>query len=60
MISDHVKGLDLKQYEGYSTFIYPTKDTLVGNLKYLFDLLIEDYHIWKSCNETRGQEKKGQ
>ena len=55
---DHVKGLDLKQYEGYSTFIYPTKDTLVGNLKYLFDLLIEDYHIWEILHEQEVKRRK--
>ena len=31
----HVKGLELKQYEGWSTFVYPSKSTFPENLRYL-------------------------
>ena len=55
---EHVKGLELKQYEAYSTYIYPTKDTLLDNLKYLFELLIEDFHIWEILHEQELNRRK--
>lgn len=55
---EHVKGLELKQYEAYSTYIYPTKDTLLDNLKYLFELLIEDFHIWEILHEQEVNRRK--
>ena len=55
---EHVKGLELKQYEAYSTYIYPIKDTLLDNLKYLFELLIEDFHIWEILHEQELNRRK--
>lgn len=55
---EHVKGLELKQFEAYSTYIYPIKDTLLDNLKYLFELLIEDFHIWEILHEQELNRRK--
>ena len=55
---EHVKGLELKQYEACSTYIYPIKDTLLDNLKYLFELLIEDFHIWEILHEQELNRRK--
>lgn len=54
----HMKELNLKQYEAWSTFIYPTKETFPENLTYLIELLIEDYHIWEILHDQEVKRRK--
>ena len=54
----HVKGLQLSQYEAWSTFIYPTKEYFPQNLRYLMDLLIEDYQIWEILHDQEVKRRK--
>ena len=54
----HVKGLELKQYEGWSTFVYPSKSTFPENLRDLIEMLIADYHIWEILHEQEVKRRK--
>ena len=53
-----MKELNLKQYEAWSTFIYPNKETFPENLTYLIELLIEDYHIWEILHDQEVKRRK--
>ena len=47
----HIKGLELQQYESWSTFVYPSKETFPENLTDLIEMLIADYQIWEILHE---------
>ena len=54
----HVNNLELKQYEGWSTFVYPSKSTFPENLSELIELLIGDLHIWEILHEQEVKRRK--
>lgn len=42
----HMAGLELKQYWGYSTCVFPSGDSFIESLLLLLKLLLEDEEIW--------------
>ncbi|MDE0954551.1 MAG: hypothetical protein OR994_07725 [Candidatus Poseidoniales archaeon] len=54
----HVKGLELKQYEGWSTFVNPSGDTFPESLLILIELLIADNNIWEILHQQELDRRK--
>ena len=42
----HIDGLELKQFESWSTYLHPEQETFPKSLKWLIELMIEDESIW--------------
>ncbi|MDC0341440.1 hypothetical protein OAM96_05755, partial [Candidatus Poseidoniaceae archaeon] len=47
----HMTGLELKQYEGYSTCVFPSGDSFIESLSLLLKLLLEDEEIWNLLHQ---------
>ena len=47
----HVEGLELKQFESWSTFLNPTGETFPESLRNLIHLMIEDDSIWHMLHQ---------
>tara|TARA_X000000368_G_scaffold201209_1_gene158860 strand:+ start:264 stop:1034 length:771 start_codon:yes stop_codon:yes gene_type:complete len=43
---NHIEGLELKQFETWSTHLYPESDNFPNSLQSLIQIMIEDESIW--------------
>ncbi len=55
---NHIKNLELQQYEAWSTFVYPTEDTFPENLTKLINLMIDDLEIWSILHQHELNRRK--
>ncbi|MBT3657634.1 MAG: hypothetical protein HN544_05510 [Euryarchaeota archaeon] len=54
----HMSNLELKQFEAYSTCIFPSGDTFIQSLVLLCELLIEDEEIWNILHKQEVSRRK--
>ena len=55
---EHMDNLELKEFEAYSTCIFPSDDTFIQSLTLLCDLLIDDFEIWNSLHQNEVNRRK--
>ena len=46
----HIEGLKLKQFETWSTHLYPEQDSFPNSLQSLIQVMIEDESIWQKLH----------
>lgn len=54
----HMTELQLKEFESYSTCIFPSGDTFIQSLTLLIDLLLEDEEIWNILHQKEVDRRK--
>ena len=54
----HMTGLELKQYYGYSTCVFPSGDSFIESLSLLLKLLLEDEEIWNLLHQQEFDRRK--
>lgn len=54
----HMTELELKEFESYSTCIFPSGDTFIHSLTILIDLLLEDEEIWNILHQKEVDRRK--
>lgn len=54
----HVEGIELKQYESWSTYIQGTQQYFPDSLLNMLKLCIEDYQIWIQLHEHEKDRRK--
>jgi hypothetical protein len=54
----HMADLELKQYESYSTCIYPSSGIFIESLTLLLNLLFDDKEVWKLLHQQEFERRK--
>ena len=54
----HMKGLELKEFESYSTCIFPSGDSFVESLTLLINQLLEDEEVWNILHQQELARRK--
>lgn len=54
----HMTELELREFESYSTCIFPSGDTFLHSLTILIGLLLEDHEIWNILHQKEVDRRK--
>ena len=55
---EHMSNLELKEYEAYSTHIFPSGDTFIESISLMINHLIEDEEIWNILHQQEVDRRK--
>ena len=55
---EHIEGIELKQYESWSTYIQGTEQYFPDSLLNMLKLCMEDYQIWIQLHEHEKDRRK--
>ena len=55
---EHMTNLELKEYEAYSTHIFPSSDTFIESISMMIDILIDDEEIWNILHKQEVDRRK--